>query len=394
MVTLLVLIYVSFISLGLPDSLLGAAWPSIAASLALPVSMAGTLSMLTAAGTILSSLCNAALIRRLGTGRVTLISVGLTAAALMGISFSTSFFWLCVWAIPLGLGGGSVDVALNNFVANHYRAMHMSWLHCFWGVGATLGPWLISLCLRLDGRWQSGYRLVSLLQFALTGVLLFSLPLWKKLERRPGTVEGISTAAEDPLPLWRRPGFFASLACFLCYGALEVSSGLWGASYFVEVKGLSPEIAAGWGSFFYCGIMVGRLLSGFLSIRIGAGNLIRMGLAGILLGVALLLAGTAPATAGAALLLIGLGCAPIYPSLMHRTPKIFGAAASQTMIGFQTACGYLCSTFIPVVFGLIAQSVGLGIFPLALLLFFLLLTAATERVTYIARRQQSAQRQL
>ncbi len=389
MVALLVLIYVSFISLGLPDSLLGAAWPSISASLALPVSGAGVLSMLTATGTILSSLCNAALIRRLGTGRVTLISVGLTAAALMGISFSTSFWMLCLWAIPLGLGGGSVDVALNNFVANHYRAMHMSWLHCFWGVGATLGPWMISLCLQLDGRWQSGYRLVSLLQFALTGVLLFSLPLWKRLERRPGTVADTGAAGSSAVPLWRRAGFFASLACFLCYGALEVSAGLWGASYFVEVKGLSPEVAAGWGSFFYCGIMVGRLLSGFLSVRAGAASLIRIGLGGVLLGVLLLLCGSAPAAAGAALWLIGLGCAPIYPSLMHRTPQIFGADASQAMIGFQTACGYLCSTFVPVSFGLLTRSMGLAVLPAALLVFFLLLTAATERVSAVARRQQA-----
>ena len=388
MTVLLILIYVSFISLGLPDSLLGAAWPSISGSLGISLSLAGTLSMMTSVGTILSSLCNAFLIRRLGTGRVTLFSVGLTAAALLGFSFSTSFGWLCFWTIPLGLGGGSVDVALNNFVANHYRAMHMSWLHCFWGVGATLGPWTISLCLHQTGRWQDGYRMVSLFQFILTAVLIFSLPLWRRFERA-APAGSVAERPSQEYALWQQQGFFASLLSFLFYGALEVSAGLWGASYFTQVKGLSPEIAAGWGSFFYFGIMAGRFLSGFISLKLSSSNLIRLGLGGILLGVLLLLFGSQAITAGIALFLIGFGCAPIYPSLMHRTPQIFGAQASQTMIGFQTACGYLCSTFIPLGFGALAGYLGLEILPFALLLFLLLLVLGTERLTRAAQRRNS-----
>lgn len=388
MTVLLILIYVSFISLGLPDSLLGAAWPSISTSLAIPVSLAGTLSMMVSIGTILSSLCNAFLIRRLGTGRVTLFSVGLTAVALLGFSFSNSFAWLCFWTIPLGLGGGSVDVALNNFVANHYRAMHMSWLHCFWGVGATLGPWTISLFLHQTGHWQDGYRAVSLFQFLLTAILLASLPLWRRYEKAPAA----GTMAPEPaqkIALWHRRGFFPSLLSFLFYGAVEVSAGLWGASYFVQVKGLSPELAAGWGSFFYCGIMAGRFLSGFVSMRLSSTGLIRLGLGGILLGILLLIFGSEAALAGAALFLIGFGCAPVYPSLMHRTPQIFGSEASQMMIGFQTACGYLCSTFIPLGFGALAGCFGLGILPFALLSFLILLVMVTERLNRTVRRQNA-----
>ena len=387
MTVLLILIYISFISLGLPDSLLGAAWPSISSSLSIPLSLAGTLSMMVSVGTILSSLCNAFLIRRLGTGRVTLFSVGLTAVALMGFSFSTSFGWLCFWTIPLGLGGGSVDVALNNFVANHYRAMHMSWLHCFWGVGATLGPWTISLFLHQTGRWQNGYRAVSLFQFLLTAVLITSLPLWKRYEKAPTVTEAAHSSQK--VALWHQRGFVPSLLSFLFYGAVEVSAGLWGASYFVQVKGLSPEIAAGWGSFFYCGIMAGRFLSGFISMRFSSASLIRMGLGGILLGVLLLLFGSEAAAAGAALFLIGFGCAPIYPSLMHRTPQIFGHEASQMMIGFQTACGYLCSTFIPLGFGALAGWLGLGILPFALLAFLSLLILVTERLSRTVQRQNT-----
>ena len=264
---LLALIYVSFISLGLPDSLLGSAWPQMQESLGVSLSLGGVISFLITANTILSSLMSHRVIQRFGTGGVTMCSVAMTALALLGFSLSNSFFALCLWAIPYGLGAGSVDAALNNFVALHCKAKHMSWLHCFWGIGATGGPYIMGLCLSRGMGWQAGYRTISFLQMALTLILLLSLPLWKKQELPLSGGETVRPQTPQWGKLLKRPGVKAALTAFFFYSALELTTGLWGSSYMVAIRGISPETAAKWISLFYLGITAGRLLNGFLKMR-------------------------------------------------------------------------------------------------------------------------------
>ena len=371
---LLAIIYLAFISLGLPDALLGSAWPSMYTELGASLSWAGIVSMIISVGTIVSALCSERLNLRLGTGGVTFLSVMLTAVALLGFSLSTSFWQLCLWAVPYGLGAGSVDAALNNYVALHYESRHMSWLHCMWGVGASIGPVIMGRALA-GGTWQGGYRTIALLQFALTAVLLLSLRLWK---RPQANVEG-ADFKPHPIPeLLRRPGVPQVLLCFFCYSALEATAGMWAASYCTLVRGIDAETAARWASLFYVGITIGRGVCGFLTMKISDQNMIRLGQALIAAGVVLILAPLGQGTLFAGLITVGLGCAPIYPSIIHETPVNFGRDVSMSMTGLQMATAYVGSCLMPPLFGLLAQYVTPTLYPWFLALILALMFVMAE----------------
>ena len=374
---LLAVIYLSFISLGLPDALLGAAWPSMYGAFGVPVSCAGIVSMIIALGTVVSSLQSSRLTRLLGAGKITALSVGMTALALMGFSLSGSFWQLCLWAVPYGLGAGSVDAALNNYVALHYASRHMSWLHCMWGVGAALGPYLMGFALTGGRGWQTGYRWIAFLQIGLTAVLVLSLPLWK-LRRSGGGEEAPPSRALTLSQVLRLPGVKAVMASFFCYCALEQTTGLWASSYLTLQKGVPAETAAGFASLFFLGITAGRALSGFLTLALSDRQMVRLGQGTAALGIAafLLPLGTSAALAG--LILIGLGCAPVYPCLIHATPDHFGAENSPAVIGVQMASAYVGTCLMPPLFGLIASRVTAGLFPAYLTAILIVMTAAHE----------------
>ncbi|MDR1531948.1 MAG: MFS transporter [Clostridiales bacterium] len=378
------LIYLSFISLGLPDSLLGSAWPIMNVDFGVPVGNAGFVSIIISGGTIVSSLLSHRLIQRFGTGRVTAVSVAMTAAALMGFSFSPSFVWLLACAVPLGLGGGAVDSGLNGFVAEHYKARHMNWLHCFWGVGAVLGPVLISALVQWGGTWRRGYSSISIIQFALTALLLVSIPMWKKYEspfagHRGGRRSG--NAAYGLLaPLRVRGASFAMLT-FLMYTSIESCMMLWSASYLVKMKGMPPESAAGWVSLFFLGITAGRMVSGFASIKLSNEALIRIGAILIIAGLALMLPPLPVIFTIIAMMLVGFGLAPIYPAMLHQTPIYFGKQNAQATMGLQMAFAYTGTTLMPPLFGQVFSRVSFSVMPYALLVCAAGLLAFTARLT-------------
>lgn len=378
---LLVIIYIAFISLGLPDAMLGSVWPVMHGELNVPVSYAGIVSMIIAGGTIISSLFSHKVIHKLGTGKVTAISVGMTAVALFGFSISGSFLLICLWSIPLGLGAGSVDAALNNFVALHYKSRHMSWLHCFWGVGATMGPYIMGYFLSGGQTWNTGYRTISLLQIALTAILILSLPLWKKVTTAP---EGEHQKHKNlsMMELVRLPGAMPTLTAFFCYCAMETTTGLWAASYMVLNRGMSAETAAKWASFFYLGITAGRFLSGFITFKLNDKAMIRLGQGLIALGILMMLLPLGNTVMCLGFIVIGLGCAPIYPCVIHQTPIKFGAEVSQAMIGMQMACAYTGSTFMPPIFGLLVDLIDIKLYPFYLMFFVVLMIIMMEKLNH------------
>lgn len=376
---LLAVIYLAFISLGLPDSLLGSAWPVMRVQFGAPLSFAGVISMIIAGGTILSSLLSERLLHRLGTGLLTACSVAMTAVALFGFSVSNSLVSLCLWAIPYGLGAGAVDAAINNYVALHFRSRHMSWLHCFWGIGASISPYIMSACLANNGQWQMGYRTVSLLQIGLTCVLFLSLPLWRAEQAKGGGTEADEARPLGLLRTVRIPGVPYVLIAFFAYCGVESTAGLWASSFLTEARGIGAQTAASLASLFYLGITFGRFLNGFIADRLGDGRLIRIGvlvMSGSVLLILLPFSSNVPAMAG--LLLFGLGCAPIYPSIIHSTPIRFGKAHSQAIIGVQMAGAYVGSTFLPPLFGWIASGVSIRLYPFFLAALVVLLLAMTE----------------
>lgn len=362
---LLTIIYLSFISLGLPDGLLGASWPSMYPELQLPVSYAGILSMIICLGTVVSSLFCSQLTYRWGTGKITAISVGMTAVALLGFSISNTFWLLCLWSIPYGLGAGSVDAALNNYVAIHYSSRHMSWLHCMWGVGASIGPYIIGWLLSGGLHWSVGYRYIGILQIALSVIILFSLPIWKTTSS-----QDITTSPLALNKLLRIPGAPAVMICFFCYCALEQTAALWSASYLKLYIGFSDEISASLGSLFFIGITAGRAISGFIVNKLNDRQMVRSGLYLIAAGIVILLLPCGYAGAITALLLIGLGCSPIYPCIIHSTPEYFGAEHSQSMIGIQMASAYIGIALMPPLFGFIAQKIHISLLGVFLLILF------------------------
>lgn len=376
---LLAIIYLAFISLGLPDALLGAAWPSMYPQFDVPVSYAGIISMIIALGTVVSSLQSDRLTKKLGTGKVTALSVLMTAMALFGFATSHSFGMLCLWAIPYGLGAGSVDASLNNYVALHYESRHMSWLHCMWGIGASAGPYIMGYALTAGWGWNSGYHIIAVLQIVLTAILLCSLPLWKQRPAevlQDGKVQNVKALSiREVLQL---AGAREILVCFFCYCALEQTTGLWASSYLTLHKGVSADTAASFASMFYLGITVGRALSGFLTMKFDDVQMTRLGEVIIGIGVLVMLLPFGQSLSLAGLILIGLGCAPVYPCVIHSTPAHFGADKSQAIIGIQMACAYVGTCLMPPVFGLIANHITVALLPVYLLIILVLMVIMHE----------------
>ena len=377
MITVLLgIIYAAFVSLGLPDSLLGSGWPVIHQDLNVPLSSAGIITMIVSFGTVVSALSSDRLTSKYGPGKVTAVSVLMTAAALFGYSISRSIAVMCLWAIPYGLGAGAVDAALNNYVAVHYKSRHMSWLHCMWGVGATLSPVIMNACLQHDLGWRSGYRTVGIIQIVLTAILFATLPLWKKAGGTAAEAQTEERKHTGLLQAIRIPGVPLVLLSFLGYCGMESTVMLWASSYLVQARGVDVVTAAGFGALYVLGITIGRFLSGFVSDKLGDVKMIRIGCLAVFGGLLLVLnpfASGTPALLG--LILAGVGSAPIYPSIIHATPERFGADKSQSIVGMQMASAYIGSTFMPPLFGLISN-ISMGFFP-----FFLLVLAALMFIT-------------
>ena len=369
---LLLLIYLAFISLGLPDSLLGSAWPVIHQELQVPLSYAGAVTMIISFGTICSSLMSERLTKKLGVNIVTVCSVLLTAIALYGFSTASAFWMLCLWGIPYGLGAGAIDAALNNYVALHYNSRHMSWLHCFWGMGTIISPYIMSYALTTSV-WQNGYRMVSFLQMGITVILLVTLPIWK-VNRKANEQKAGQAAVIGIRGALKIKGVPQLLLGFFSYCSLESTLLLWSSSYLVGAKGVTAQKAAAFASLFCIGITAGRFLSGLVTEKLGDYNLIRIGTGILLLGcIAMILPLKTDVAALGGLVVMGLGCAPVYPSIIHATPDNFGAQNSQAIIGIQMASAYVGSTFMPPVFGLIANHISVALMPFFVLLFIVLM---------------------
>ena len=383
---LLAIIYLAFISLGLPDGLLGSAWPTMYPELGVDISFAGGITVIIALGTIVSSLMSDRLTYRFGTGKITAVSVAMTAFALFGFSVSREYWHLCLWAIPYGLGAGSVDASLNNYVALHYTSRHMSWLHCMWGIGAAAGPYIMGWFLSGGSHWSGGYRTVWVIQMVLTAVLMLSLPIWKGRQGVPGGQE----AGGKPLSLGeviRIPGAKEVMVTFFCYCAVEQTAALWASSYLALHKGIPAETAAFFASMFFVGITLGRALNGFLTMRFSDENLIRMGCAVIAVGVAAMLLPLDAGVSIAGLILIGLGCAPIYPCVIHSTPAHFGEERSQALIGVQMASAYCGTLLMPPLFGLVADYMDVSLLPVYLMGILGLMAFMHERLIYRCRHR-------
>ena len=381
---LLAVIYLSFISLGLPDSLLGSAWPTIYQEFQVPVSYAGIISMIISVGTIVSSLQSDRLTKKLGTGKVTAFSVLTTAVALWGFSISTNYWMLILWAIPYGLGAGSVDASINNYVALHYKSNHMSWLHCMWGLGASAGPYIMSFALAHGHGWNMGYRYISFIQIGLTAIIMISLPLWKNRNGENAVEAVVERNDEKSLgneseraltikEIFSIPGAKQVMLMFFGYCALEQTAGLWASSYMVLKYGISLELAASYGSLFFVGITVGRAVSGFITMKLNDNQMIRLGIGIIFVGIVLMCLPMSHEVALAGLIIVGLGCAPVYPCVIHSTPDNFGADKSQAIVGVQMASAYTGNVIMPPLFGLIANHISAALFPVYLLAILVLM---------------------
>lgn len=382
-ILLLVLIYLAFIGLGLPDSLLGSAWPVMHEFFGVPISSMGIVTMIISGGTIVSSLLSERMIKRFKTPAVTIASTFLTAVALLGFSFSDRFYMLCLWGIPYGLGAGAIDAALNNYVALHYSSKHMSWLHCFWGVGTIISPYAMSFAL-VNYNWQTGYRIVAGLQMIIVAVLCFGLPLWKVNKPAAQEEESKPIGLINSLKI---PGVPRLLAGFFGYCAAEATCIHWMSSFLIGTRGIEKERAAAFASLFCIGITIGRFLSGFISDKLKDRGMIRLGTAITALGIVLMGAYFLPEVFSlAGCIITGLGCAPVYPAIIHSTPDNFGAKNSQAIIGVQMASAYLGSTFMPPLFGILSSAVGMRIMPLFLAFFVVMMIVMIE-LTYKKRRK-------
>ncbi|MDK8182173.1 MFS transporter [Paenibacillus sp. UMB4589-SE434] len=390
----LVIIYLAFISLGLPDSLLGAAWPVMRMDYGAPIETAGMLYMIIAGGTIVSSLASGTVLKRFGTGKVTFVSCVLTAGALFGFSIAPSLIWLFLCAIPLGLGAGAVDAGLNNYVATHYKAHHMSWLHCFWGVGATIGPMIMSFYISRGQSWRDGYTTIFIIQLALVVLLFCTLPLWKRVSpesRDERTDDGGDTDPEganeqkartNPLKI---KGVKLTLTSFLLYCGVESTVGLWGGSFLVNTKQLTAATAAQWVSLYYAGITVGRLITGFVTFKVSNRVLIRAGQMIALAGTVLLVLPLPTSFSLVGFIMIGLGCAPIYPCLLHETPTRFGKEQSTGIMGYQMAVAYTGSTFLPPLLGWVIGYSTTGVLPYFVITYIVLMFIGSEQVNRLMK---------
>ena len=377
---LLIIIYLSFISLGLPDALLGSAWPTMYVDLQVDSAMAGVVSLIVSAGTIVSSLMTDRVVRRFGTATVTTFSVGLTALALLGNSFAPSLFFLCLMAVPMGLGAGAVDASLNNYVALHYKARHMNWLHCFWGVGASASPLVMSFALENMQSWRMGYRMVGVLQAVLVVILFFSRSLWDKVGQSDNAIAAVEQEVLSVRERFHIPGAKAAMLSFFAYCGLESMAGLWGTTYLVLVRGINEIQAAQWVALYYFGITLGRFLGGFLTFKFSNKHMIRLGLGFILLSIFLTILPLNPVFLQFAFFCLGLGCAPVFPGLLQETPENFGAARSQSMMGIQMASAYVGITIMPQLFGWITKLFGYGFYPYYIAILFVLLFFAVLKL--------------
>jgi fucose permease len=385
-VSLLILIYLSVIRLGLPDSLLGSAWIVMRGEMGVPVSYAGIIAMIISGGTIVSSLCSDALTKKIGTGLTSAVSVLVTAVSLLGFARADAFWMLCLWAVPNGLGAGAIDAALNNYVALNYASKHLNWLHCCWGVGAATGPYIMGARLTGGHGWNSGYEAVFFIQIILAAVLFAGLPLWKKNNASVAN-ERLGASAVKLTEIIKIKGVVYILPAFFAYCALEQTAGLWASSYLVLKRGVEAETAARYASFFFFGITAGRFVCGFVSDRIGDRNMIRLGTAVTAAGiVAVMLPLESDWLCLNGLIAAGVGCAPIYPSVIHATPLNFGKDNSQAVIGVQMASAYMGITLMPPLFGLIADKVGIGLYPIFLFALALLMFVMTEKLNLCVKR--------
>lgn len=384
---LLAIIYMAFISLGLPDSLLGSAWPVMQGELSVPLSSVGLLTMLISGCTIVTSLFADRVIRKFGTGVVTAVSVAVSAIALFGFSVSTSFPMLFIWAIPYGVCGGAVDAALNNYVAVHYSSRQMSWLHACWGVGVTISPNIMGFCLSKQLGWEMGYRAVGVLQLALAVLMFSTLSIWKKkTEEKEEEVQTKIVSVSQALKI---KGVPMVLIAFFCFCAIETTAGLWASSYMVGSRGVAAEIAASFTALFYLGETVGRFLNGVIADKFGDKRMIRVGAIGMLVGIGMILLPLpTDGVALCGLVILGLGAAPVYPCIIHATPVNFGKENSQSLVGIQMASAYCGATFMPPVFGLIAQFADVSLYPVFLGIFAVLLLVLTETVNKILAKQE------
>ncbi|MBQ9703659.1 MAG: MFS transporter [Clostridia bacterium] len=384
-ILLVSIIYLAFISLGLPDSVLGSAWPSMFVEMDVPVSYVGIVSIIISIGTILSSLMSDRITSRLGSSKTTCISIFLTAAALMGFSVSSEFWMICLFAIPYGLGAGSVDAALNNYVALHFAAKHMSWLHCMWGLGASIGPYIMGMALSADKGWDKGYFYISIIQFVIAFIVLISLPIWKKNVDKESSKTDVTEQKRTPLTLrqiFSIPGAKPVMITFFCYCALEVTAILWASTYLNIYRGIDADLAATFGSLFLVGITVGRAINGFIAMKLSDTTMIRIGQGIILLGTVMVVLPISNTVSLIGLVIMGMGCAPVYPSIIHSTPIRFGADKSQAIIGVQMASAYTGSCLMPPLFGLIANHIGIGLFPVFMGVILILMIVMHEVLCY------------
>lgn len=378
---LIAIIYLAFISLGLPDAVFGGSWPTMYQEFGVPVSYAGIVTVIISIGTIISSLLSDRMTYKLGTGKVTALSVAMTAIALFGFSMSHSFVELCLWSIPYGLGAGGVDASLNNYVAVHYSSRIMSWLHCMWGVGAMTGPYVLGFVLTGGGIWNTGYRVIALMQVVLTIVLVVSLPIWKKrevvIDEKGEEVPAQALSMKEILSI---KGAKDIMIAFFCYCALEQTAGLWASSYMVLHKGVAEEIAASYASMFYIGITIGRFVGGFITEKLNDRQMIHLGMSILAVGVLVLFLPLSEYVSLAGFVFVGVGCAPIYPCIIHSTPDIFGADKSQAIVGVQMASAYLGSLLMPTLFGVIANHITVALLPMYLCVIFVVMFVMYERL--------------
>lgn len=372
---LLAVIYLTFISLGLPDSLLGSAWPKMHLDFNVPVSYMGIVTMIISACTIISSLFSDRLTKKFSTKIVTLVSVFLTAIAILGFSFTRNFIVLCLLAVPYGLGAGAIDATLNNYVANHYSSKHMNWLHCFWSVGTIVSPYVMSYALSTEQSWPLGYRIISYVQLGITLILFLSLPLWNK--GKSHKVEEIEEEKNTKVLSFKEKlkikGLIYLLFTFLFYCSIESIFIQWTSTYLVNVKEFSVELVAAYASFFFIGMTLGRLVSGFISQKLNDKKMIIFGSVIIFMGIILLYLPIQNHTFTLIMLiLIGFGCGPIYPAIIHATPIFFDKKESQGIIGLEMASAYIGSTFMPPLFGIISRQISFQILPYVISILFVL----------------------
>ncbi len=386
---LLAIIYIAFISLGLPDSLLGAGWPSMYGDLSVPISFVGGITMITTASTIVSSLLSERMTKYFGIGKVVVGSVFLTAIAMFVYSITKNYYILLVFAIPYGFGAGGVDASINNYVSVHYSSKHMSWLHAFWGIGASVSPFIMSYALLNFDGWQSGYQIVAIIQFVLVIILLFTIKLWGKQN-----AENFAEEEEKTQPLSFKEavsvrGVKFVLIAFLCYSALECVSGVWATSWLVYHLGLEAAFAAKFASFIFIGITAGRIFCGFIADKFGDKLLIRGGTAVVFVGLLLIITEISTEIAMVGLIIMGFGCAPIFPSIIHQTPYYFGRRNSQAIIGIQMAFAYTGNTIMPPLFGLVAERVGFGFYGYFLMFLAVMMFLMCERLNKFMKINKS-----